>query len=259
MRRLAKVLGVILLILVLLVAAGVVFLRMSRGSFEPPAELKPGLVDTSGAGVHLFAARAGGGVILFDTGADPEGRAIDGLLAALKATREEVTDIFLTHGHGDHTAGAHLFPKARLHAGAADVALTAGEVGPEATLAKIFMMILPPTPATVTSPLAGAAEISVGDKKVRALPMPGHTAGSYAYLYEGVLFVGDTMMLSDGALATGLAAFEAHPEENRQAILGLRAPLEGADIDRVCTAHGGCTAAGEGRARLDAFFTSLAQ
>ena len=33
--------------------------------------------------------------------------------------------------------------------------------------------------------------------------MPGHTPGSYAFLYDGVLFVGDAMLFKQGRLDRG--------------------------------------------------------
>ena len=60
-------------------------------------------------------------MILFDTGADPAGSPVDAALGALHAGRGDVTDVFLTHGHGDHTAGASGLGSAQVHLGAGDV------------------------------------------------------------------------------------------------------------------------------------------
>ena len=64
------------------------------------------LVAVSAAGIYNYAVRVGSKVMLFDTGADPGGHPVDAALAALGAGRNDVSDVFLTHGHGDHTAGA---------------------------------------------------------------------------------------------------------------------------------------------------------
>ena len=49
----------------------------------------------------------------------------------------------------------------------------------------------------------------------------------------------------------------ANPEENKASILSLKKQLADAHIDRVCTAHGGCTPQGLGRNLLDEFIERL--
>ena len=72
---------------------------------------------------------------------------------------------------------------------------------------------------TATDPLTGAATIDVSQdadaKKVKAFPIPGHTPGSYAFLYDGVLFVGDAMVFKQGRLDPAIKLFDAHPDENK--------------------------------------------
>ena len=84
---------------------------------------------------------------------------------------------------------------------------------------------------TAADPLTGAATIEVGErggkdgkdaKKVKAFPIPGHTPGSYAFLYDGVLFVGDAMIFKQGRLDPAIKLFEAHPDENKAAIRRCR-------------------------------------
>src|SRR5262249_49408704 len=106
--RWLKVLFVLLIIVVAIGGGAVLGLRAGRDKVGQAAEVKPGFATvTNAAGISLFAARVADGphVILFDTGLDPEGRPIDAVLAQLKATRADVTDVFLTHAHVDHTSG----------------------------------------------------------------------------------------------------------------------------------------------------------
>ena len=113
---------------------------------------------------------------------------------------------------------------------------------------------------TAGNPLTGAATIEVGDaeagkdpkdaKKVEAFPIPGHTPGSYAFLYDGVLFVGDAMIFKQGRLDPAIKLFDAHPAENKAAIRQLQKQIENEEIDIICTGHGGCTLKGLGRNQL---------
>ena len=85
---------------------------------------------------------------------------------------------------------------------------------------------------------------------MKAFPIPGHTAGSYAFLYDGVLFVGDAMIFKQGRLDPAIKLFDAHPEENKAAIRQLQKQIENEEIDIICTGHGGCTPKGLGRNQL---------
>ncbi len=90
-----------------------------------------------------------------------------------------------------------------------------------------------------------------------AYPVPGHTRGSFAYLYDGVLFPGDIMVLKDGRLETTPSLFDAHPDENKASIRALKKALGDEPIDRVCTPHGGCTPQGLGGNLLNDFVSRL--
>src|SRR5439155_1206412 len=99
---------------------GVVMMRIGSHRFDAPDPVHGSVMRVHGQVSDFFGAKADGRVVLFDAGADAEGRGLDLLLGALKSGREDVSDIFFTHGHGDHVAAAPLCPRARLHGGSAD-------------------------------------------------------------------------------------------------------------------------------------------
>jgi glyoxylase-like metal-dependent hydrolase (beta-lactamase superfamily II) len=243
----------LLVIVVLLGAAGAVLLRVGRSRVGEPTLVKPNLVTvTNAGGISLFAAKVGQHVVFFDTGLDPEGRPLDAALSALGADRSAVSDVFLTHAHMDHVAGASQLPKAKLHLGAADVPLAEGKAEPEALAARVFNKIVPAPPVTITDPITGAASFDVGEgKTIKAFPVPGHTPGSYAFLYDGVLFVGDIVVLKQGQLELPPSLFDPHPDQNKASIRALKMQIAGENVDTVCTAHGGCTPKGLGKNLLD--------
>src|SRR5215471_5412752 len=149
--RIAKVLVILLAVIASLAVGAGAALRLNRSKASGPTTVKPSLVAVVNAGgIYVFAARAGGHVILFDTGADPEGRPVDVALEALAAGRGDVSDVFLTHGHMDHTAGAAQLPRAKIHLGAGDVDLAAGKASPEAIMVKVMNLVLPAPPVTTT-------------------------------------------------------------------------------------------------------------
>ena len=250
-----KVLGVVLVGLVVAVVAGA---RTMRGKFEAPTEIKPGIAQIDAGGALVVAARVGSKVVLFDAGMDEQGRAIDALLRFMKASRGDVSDIFITHGHPDHIAAVNLFPAARVHAGAADAGWMAGTERPTLLLPRLMTAIMPSVSARLTDPLEGTTEVKLeGGKVVRCLPAAGHTPGSYVYLYDGVLIVGDIMRLSNDRLAALPGPVDNNPQQNRQAVKALKPLLKDAQVDFVSTSHGGTTPVGQGRRMLDAHFAAL--
>ncbi len=83
----------------------------------------------------IWLLRNGERVILVDTGYDAgeaaqRGRPIlqdpRAALAPLGVAAEEVTEVVVTHLHYDHAGGLHLFPNARLHIQAAEMAYATG-------------------------------------------------------------------------------------------------------------------------------------
>ncbi len=261
-----KILTIIVGSVVAFAGLAAIGLRGGRAKVIGPSEIKPGLmVAVNSTGIGLFAARTapGANIIFFDTGLDQDGHPLDALLRGFSATRDDVKDVFLTHGHFDHVSGAPLLTKARVHLGVADVPLAEGKVPPETLLPRVLGLVLQTQPVSINTPITGAGPVSfpVGvdvpgadpakAKVVKAIPVPGHTPGSYAYLYDGVLIAGDIMILKQGRLEPTPSMFDPHPAQNLASIRSLKAALANETLETVCTAHGGCTPPGLGRNLLD--------
>jgi hydroxyacylglutathione hydrolase len=180
MKRALKWVGLVVALLIVL--AGAVWYS-AFGNNKPVVEgpVVEGVETVKDSFVNVFIVDvAPGKVALVDAGNDKAGKAVLGALARRGLTPDSVAAIFLTHGHGDHTAGAKLFPTAEVYAMEADVSLV-GDA------------------AKVTHPLKDGEIVTVGDERVEAFSVPGHTPGSAVYLARGVLFFGD----SAGASKTG--------------------------------------------------------
>ena len=239
--------------LFVLLVVGIAFLRHGRHQFEAPEPVRGGVMRVHGQVSDFFGVvTPDGRVLLFDAGADPEGRGLDALLAALKANRESVSDIFLTHGHGDHVAAVTLCPRARVHGGIGDSDMMAKR-GPMMPRFARFMGLVLPVPAVMlTDAFIGRAEVPVGGgKTVLAVPFPGHTPGSMLYVYEGVLFAGDSMNFDKDKLTAAFAPFSTDTKQNRANIAALPSLVKLEEVKVVCTAHGGCTPEAETRKLLD--------
>jgi hydroxyacylglutathione hydrolase len=133
------------------------------------------------AQIHLFPCLQDNyGVLLHDPGSDatasidaPEAAPIE---AALVETGWRLTDILVTHHHGDHTAGiAELKRHHRCRV-----------VAPRGEAARI---------ALVDQTVGEGDTVQVGALEGRVIETPGHTAGHISYFFpaEKLAFVGDTL------------------------------------------------------------------
>lgn len=150
--------------------------------------------------IHPLLVKAGDKVLLFDTGA---GRAMGGKGGKLSASMAaagidpaSVTDIFISHSHGDHVggltdaAGALAFPNAVIHMSAPEWAYLQSQAGKQASAAALVAAIRPKV-----VPFAPGADILPG--VVQAVEIKGHTPGHSGFrIGAGVsdlLYVGDAV------------------------------------------------------------------
>jgi len=173
---------------------------------------------------NMFVVDAGSGkVALVDAGMDTSGKALLAALARRNLTPDSVAGIFLSHGHPDHTGACKLFPSAQVYAMQDDVALV-GDA------------------AKVTHPLRDGDTITVGDLRVEAFAVPGHTPGSAVYLARGVLFFGDSAGASkSGEVMRAVRLFSKDPALNVASLKGLAARLapRGGEIKAMAFGHTG--------------------
>jgi hydroxyacylglutathione hydrolase len=240
--RLRKILRNVAIALILLPVVLVIVMRLLRPQHRAARTIAGGVVEVRNFFTEIYGARVGDKIVLFDAGVDPAGGAVDALLAALGGSCADVTDVFLSHGHFDHVAAAPHCPGAKIHVGVEDVELLARRAPIEPAAARWFERVLPVPPVEATDPLRARSEVALaGGKRVVAIPLPGHTPGSYLYLYEGVLFAGDSMQIQDDRLAFAMPAFTVDVDGNKRNIARLESLLAGAKVEVVCTGHQGCT------------------
>jgi glyoxylase-like metal-dependent hydrolase (beta-lactamase superfamily II) len=166
---------------------------------------------------------AQGKVALVDAGNDKQGAAILAALAKRGLGPDAVRAIFLTHGHGDHTAGCKLFPGARIFAMKPEL----GVIGDA---------------ARVTDPLEDGSDVDVDGLRVEAYAVPGHTPGSAVYFARGVVFFGDSAGAStEGKMTRAVRMFTSDSPQNVSSLKHLASRLEPRDkeIAVLAFAHTG--------------------
>ncbi|WP_313525411.1 MBL fold metallo-hydrolase [Shinella sp.] len=154
---------------------------------------------------YLFDSDAG--LVLFDTGA---GRDVDRIRAVIEGdglSFNDITHVFLTHGHADHSGGAAAIGaagKAHIVCGArtADV-FAMGEAGISLDAARnagvypADYLYTAPVPDGIIDP---GSPFEIGRLRVTALPTPGHSADHMSYLVRladtGFLVSGDALFHS---------------------------------------------------------------
>jgi glyoxylase-like metal-dependent hydrolase (beta-lactamase superfamily II) len=233
------VLSAALLSALLFVLAGV-SLRSNRHHATIPVAETPRIFSIRNFLSDVYAARVGGRVIIFDAGMDPDARALQLLVDSLGADLDAVSDIFLTHGHFDHVAAAARCPKARVHIGAPDADLLAHRVSPAGVAPWLFGMVLSVPAVEATHRIVGSELIDVGaNESVLAVPLPGHTPGSYAYLFDGVLFTGDALFVEGDQLL--LADTKGAMPTNCDGVSIINDLFRKHRINAICTGHRGCS------------------
>lgn len=251
-RRRSRLLWIVI-VLAVTVIAFVVTARSMRHKSTSPEAIGTRVQRERNLFTEIYGARAGGGIIIFDAGVDPRGDALDRLLGTFGATRSDVRDVFLSHGHFDHVAAAPLCAHAKIHVGAADVDFLAQRAPVYGTFGvKLLNAIFPVPPVTATDALVGRSDILVGGDKIIAIPVPGHTPGSYLFAFDGILFAGDSINIDGDKLDFAMAAFTKDREGNRRSVAALDEALKGVDVQIVCTGHQGCTPPGRAQAMLAA-------
>ena len=250
MKRVLKILGLVLLVPVVGLVA--LYVLMFAGNPEVPEDQElegfVHVVKDGYVGVDFLDAGAGA-VVLIDSGKDLEGQRILAELGRRHLGPEAVKAIFLTHGHVDHIAGCHLFPKAEVLALPEDVGLAEGRESGKGPLTKHLSP--KDLQAHVTRTLKDDETVQVGDLAVRVFSIPGHTGGSAAYLVRGVLFLGDSAdATKDGALVPAKWPVTDDPEANRASLKALAGRLPPGEVKQLVFSHTGVLA---GDAALRAF------
>jgi len=212
--------------------------------------------DKAHLDIQPLLVKAGDRTLLFDTGAGtnmgPSGGQLLAAFTAAGVDPQSVTDIFISHIHGDHVGGlvnsegALVFPNATVHLSTPEWAFLKGmntEAASNVGLPQHAALVAALSPKV--KEFKPGAEIIPG--VVKAVEIRGHTPGHSGYLItsgsSSLLYIGDAMHHSvvsvqkpewtiafDTDAATSQASrgeLLARSAESRQRIYGVHFPFPG--------------------------------
>jgi glyoxylase-like metal-dependent hydrolase (beta-lactamase superfamily II) len=240
MTRILKIVG--LVVLLVLVGAGtlIAVTFMGRKPIADGQEINGIRIIVDGITSFAVVPIDSRQVVLIDAGNDQDGKAVLAELTRRGLGPEAVSTIFLTHGHPDHIGAVHLFPHAQVMVLEPDVPLVEGREGSKGPVTRLFPVR--PTGLKVSRALQDGDAVMVGSTPVRVYAVPGHTAGSGAYLVNGVLLIGDAAdVKSDGSLQGAPWIFTDSQPEDRASLVRLERQLtaDGAEVKAIVPAHSG--------------------
>ncbi len=191
LRRRTKIilgaLGVIVLGLVMVMAP--VVARMP----SPQADrVQDGpLVGLNAGGSFAWIIPSDSGVILVDAGWSEDAAEI-----LAEVGDRKIMAVLLTHGHFDHTGGISAFPDVPVYLGPGEEPLLRRQVDPKGWMARMSTkMMAPPVPdPTTVIEFTDGQMLTVDGLAIRAIHTPGHTGGSAMYIWNDVLFSGDSIV-----------------------------------------------------------------
>lgn len=184
-------------------------------------------------------------IIMIDLGWWGAEQATARALRDLGASPSDVTDVFLTHSHRDHVGAWRLVRGSRFHLAAGERPAFTGADQHRGWIPRAAEWLKPsdlPAEAEVAvRPFAADTAFIFGADTLFAYLVPGHTAGSAAYLFRGVLFVGDAATHTRwGGFGSARRGYSDDAAEAAQSLGTLWRRLPAGTVRHVCTAHDRC-------------------
>jgi glyoxylase-like metal-dependent hydrolase (beta-lactamase superfamily II) len=196
-------------------------------------------------GSMVYFARTSAGVIAIDLGWSADSGAFARGLKPLDATPSDVRMVFLTHSHRDHIAAWPLVRYAQFFLASSEVPLLFGDSAHAgwipSTADRLEHPNLPKRGQLSVHAFSSDTVMVFGADTMRVYLVPGHTAGATAYLFRGILFLGDAVTHSTiGGFGPAKRGFTADRAAAMKSLEQLWSRLPKDAVRYACTAHADC-------------------
>ena len=195
----------------------------------------------------IYLARTDSGVIAIDLGWTGAEAAIERGTRRLNATPADIRYAFITHAHRDHIGGWPVVRGARFVLGLEEIPYFTGDAQYEglvpSSAERVSETEHPKSDEIIMIAVSRDTAFALGADTLWAFPIPGHTAGSVAYLFRGVLFAGDAVNYRPMSGFQGARPeMSDDPVRSRASVAALWQRLDSARVRTVCSAHAKCAA-----------------
>ena len=193
----------------------------------------------------IYLARTDSGVIAIDLGWTGAQAALERGTRRLDSKLEDVRYAFITHAHRDHIGGWPYVREAAFVVGRDEVPYFTGEAQYKgfvpSSAERVTGTPRPHADSVAVIAVGSDTAFALGADTVWALMLPGHTPGSMAYLFRGILFGGDAVNYRPMAGFQGARPeMSDNPALSRASMASLWQRVDSSRVRVICSAHAKC-------------------
>jgi glyoxylase-like metal-dependent hydrolase (beta-lactamase superfamily II) len=203
-------------------------------------------VTTTGAWASMiYLARTDSGIIAIDLGWTGADAALERGTRRIGAKPADVRFAFITHAHRDHIGGWKAVRTARFVLGREEVPYFTGTVQYQglvpSSAERVSVTERPKIGDVTVIEVSGDTTFALGRDTLWALTVPGHTPGSVAYLFRGILFGGDAVNYRPMSGFQGARPeMSDDPARSRASMAALWQRVDSTRVQVICSAHAKC-------------------
>ena len=201
MKKPLKIFLMSFIIVVLLIAAMAliyVFPMMSMTPSETGEIPDTGIFAVNNQLNCLYFIETDAGYIVIDAGSNAE--AVAQTLIEENISPLDVKYVLLTHSDSDHVASLPLFTNAQIYMSEDELRMVDGTI--KRNIYGVFNSLPDDIKLSSLSLLKEGEQLNLGEHTVECIKVPGHTAGSMAYLLDGqYLFTGDAVKVKNDMMS----------------------------------------------------------
>lgn len=203
-------------------------------------------VTTSGSWASMiYLAKTDSGVIAIDLGWTGAAAALERGTRRLDAKPSDVRFAFITHAHRDHIGGWPSVRTARFVLGLPELPYFIGTAQYQGLVPSgaewVSVTERPKSSDISVIGISQDTTFALGRDTLQAFLIPGHTPGSTAYLFRGILFAGDAMNYRPFTGFQGARPeMSDDPVQSRASMTALWQRVDTSRVTFICSAHAKC-------------------